>query len=227
MPLILHYHPLSSFCMKVVIALYETGVPFEGRIVNLGDETSSALRTLWPFAKIPVLEDTDRSLVLPETSIMIEHIDLIGKPPHRLIPADADQALQVRLWDRIFDLYVNAHMQKIVTDRFRPAGRNDPQGVEDATKALGIAYGIIEKQVRDEQWVCGNTFTMADCAAAPALFYANTIVPLAGQHPKTHAYLERLLQWTSVARTIGDAKPFFKFYPLRERLPEHLRPANS
>ena len=226
MSLILHYHPLSSFCMKVMIALYERESSFEGRIVNLGDAESSArLLACWPLAKIPVLEDTDRGLVLPETSIIIEHVDRVSPGPARLIPADPGRALQVRLWDRVFDLYVNVHMGKIVTDRFRPEGCSDPQGVEDAMTAIGNAYNVIEHQLRDEGWIAGDTFTMADCAAAPALFYANTIIPLSAKHPKSHTYLERLLQRPSVARVIDDARPFFKFYPLKERLPEQYRTA--
>jgi glutathione S-transferase len=222
MSLTLQFHPLSSFCHKVLIALYENGTPFTPQIVDLGDaEQRAAFYALWPVGKFPVLEDSARGEVVPESSIIIEYLDQHYPGRTRFIPADVEQARAVRLRDRFFDLHIHLHMQKIVGDRLRPAGAKDPHGVADARTRMAAALGIIEKEMarRDvikQSWAAGESFTLADCAAAPALFYADKVAPFAGAYPNLVAYLDRLKQRPSYARTLQEAEPYFKFFPKEE-----------
>lgn len=213
MALELHLHPLSSYCWKVLIALYELGTPFKPVTVNLGDaaEREAYLR-LSPFGKIPALRDTGRGVALFETSIIIEHLDRHYPGAARLIPEDVDQALEVRLWDRIFDFYVMNAFQPIVNDRLRPADQRDPLSVEMARGNLRHAYAVLEEKLAGRTWAVGQAFSMADCAAAPALFYAALAEPL-NDFPVTAAYRQRLLDRPSVARAVNEAKPFFHMFP--------------
>ena len=214
MSLTLYYHPLASFCWKVLIALYESGTPFEPHLVDLGDETASAaFRRMWPIGKMPVLRDGVRERTVAESSIIIEYLAQHHPGAGQLLPADPEQALQVRFLDRFYDLYVQEPMQKIVTDRLRPAGSNDPHGVELARRQLLTAYGIIERDMATRQWASGGQFTMADCAAAPALFYANKVVPCAEGHGNVAAYLTRLMERPSFARVVAEAQPYLALFP--------------
>jgi glutathione S-transferase len=195
MPLTLHFHPLSSFCHKVLIALYENDTPFTPNIVNLQEERErEALRKLWPVGKFPVLRDGARGETVAESSIIIEYLDQHYPGKTRFIPADPEQARAVRMSDRFFDLHIHMHMQKIVGDRLRPTGAKDPHGVEDARTRMATALGVVEKEMASRTWAAGESFTMADCAAGPALFYADKVAPFAGTHPNLIAYLERLKQ---------------------------------
>jgi glutathione S-transferase len=213
MTLKLHFHPLASFCWKVLIALYENDTPFEPHIVDLGDAASRADFTkLWPIAKMPLLRDDARDATIPESSIIIEYLTQHYPGRTRLIPAGADLARQTRLRDRFFDLYVHEPMQKIVTDRLRPAGKNDPHGVEQAKTLLATAYGMIDQEMEAKTWAMGDAFSMADCAAAPALFYANKVQPF-GAHKHVASYFDRLMQRPSFARTVEEAKPYFALFP--------------
>lgn len=217
MSLVLHYHPLSSYCWKVQIGLYELGAPFEARVVNLGDpQLRAAFEALWPTAKIPLLEDGGR--VVPETSVQLEYLD--QRFGGGLLPADADERLEARVWDRVFDNYVMTPMQKVVADRLRADGAKDPQGVAEARALLQMAYGMIEARFADGSriWAAGEGFGLADCAAAPSLFYAHMLEPF-GERPALAAYLERLLARPSVARVLDEARPVFQYFPYRERLP--------
>ncbi|UJR84758.1 glutathione S-transferase family protein [Sandaracinus amylolyticus] len=221
---ILYYHPLAAFCHKVLIALYESGVDFEPRYVDLADPESSAeMITLWPVGKFPVLRDGER--VVPETTIIIEHLALHHRAARSLVPSDPDVALDARLWDRFFDLYVSAPMQKIVLDRLRPSDGRDPIGVEDAKAMLRTAYDLLERRMASRTWAAGDTFGIADCAAAPALFYAEIAVPFTGTHPRAAAYLERLLERPSFARVLREAKPYLVHFPLRDQIPARLMAA--
>ena len=212
MGLTLHYHPLASFCWKVLIALYENEVAFAPNIVDLGDpESRAAFAALWPIAKMPVLEDGGR--VIPETSVIIEYLDRHHRGPMRLIPDDPDRARDMRLLDRFYDNYVQAPMQKIVTDRIRPAGQHDPFGVGEARALLATACAMVDRDMAGQDWALGDDFTMADCAAAPALFYANEVMPLGSAYPHTLAYLERLRARPSVARVLAEAEPWFRYFP--------------
>lgn len=218
MPLTLYYHPLSSFCMKVLIALYENGTPFTPHLVDLMDESGAAnFRKIWPIGKFPVLRDDARKETIPESSIIIEYLDRHYPGAARLIPADAGRALHVRLQDRFYDLYVMEPMQKIVGDRLRPADKRDPLGVAQAMGRLAGVYDMIERDMIEQgmatrAWAAGEDFSMADCAAAPALFYASKVQPLA-RHTHTAAYLDRLMRRPSFARVLKEAGPYFKFFP--------------
>ncbi|WSH63045.1 glutathione S-transferase family protein [Rhizobium ruizarguesonis] len=226
MSLVLYGHPLASFCHKVLIALYENGTPFEDRIVDLSSEELRAdLFRFWPIGKMPLLRDEARDSTIPETSIIIEYLEQYYPGPIRLLPLEIDRALQVRLWDRFFDLYVQTPMQTLVSNHMRPEGTADEREVEAAKATLATAYSMIEKQLADKQWISGDGFTMADCAAAPALFYAETLIPFSQEQPNLRAYYDRLLARPSIARVLEEARPYFKFYPYKERLPARFRDA--
>jgi len=214
MSLTLHFHPLSSFCHKVLIALYENDTPFTPNIVNLQNEAErNALLKLWPIGKFPVLEDHARDWSVPESSIIIEYLDQYFPGPTRFIPTDAELARQMRFRDRFFDFHIHLHMQKIVGDRLRPADRKDPHGVEDARTRMRVALDMVEQAMAAKTWANGESFTMADCAAGPALFYADKVMPFASTHPNTTAYLKRLMERPSYARTLKEAEPYFQFFP--------------
>jgi glutathione S-transferase len=214
MPLTLYYHPFSSFCQKVLIALYENGTLFESRVIDLGDAESRAeLELVWPLAKFPVLRDEAAGMTVPESGLIIEYLAERHPGPAALVPYDADAALRARLWDRFFDNYVQLPMQKAMLDRFRPEGRNDPHGVEEAKALLAKAYAMAEAELGDGGWMTGEAFTIADCAAAPALFYANLVLPFAG-HPRLAAYFSRLMARPSFRRAVDEARPYRQFLPI-------------
>jgi glutathione S-transferase len=204
----LYYHPLSSFCHKALVGLYELDVPFEPVVVNLGDpESRAAFLAIWPMGRFPVLVDGDE--VVPESTVLLEHAD-----DGRLIPAD--RALRVRALDRFFDLHIHTPMQALISDIRRPPDDRDPLAVAAAHRQLDTAYQVVESTIGDA-WAAGDRFTLADCAAAPALFYANLAHPVPG--PRTLAYLRRLMDRPSVARVIREAGPYFRYYPLVDRIP--------
>ena len=214
MTLTLHYHPLSSFCHKALIALYESGTPFERQRVDLFDPESFARhQRLWPIAKMPVLRDEARGQTVPEATIVIEYLEQYYPGASPLIPLDRDAAREARLRDRFYDLYVNEPVGKIVTDKLRPAGKNDELGVERARALLVTAYGMIEAEMAERTYALGKVFTLADCAAAPALYYANRVQPFGAARPHTSAYLERLTARPSYARVLAEAEPYFKMFP--------------
>jgi glutathione S-transferase len=214
MSLIYHYHPLSSFCWKPLIALYENGIAFTPRIVDLGNaESRAAFAALWPMAKMPVLQDDAHDAVIPETSIIIDYLDRHHRGPIRFVPEDPDRAREVRLWDRIYDLYVQGPMQRIVFDRLRPDGQKDAFGVAEARASLATALGMVERYVTDRRWATGDDFTLADCAAAPALFYADKVMPMIGIWPNALALLDRLKARPSFARVLEEAEPYSHFFP--------------
>lgn len=218
MALTLHYHPLSSYCWKLLIALYENGAPFDAHVVNLGDPAARAAYTaLWPTAKIPLLVDGDR--VVPETSIQIEYLDHHHPGAQRLLPEGFEAQLEVRLWDRVFDLHVMTPMQRFIAQQLRPQDQRDAAAQAAAVNELGLAYDLLESRLGDRTWAAGGAFSMADCAAAPALFYAAIVRPFSAEHVKLSAYFERLLARPSVWRCIVEARPVFQYYPLRHALP--------
>jgi glutathione S-transferase len=217
MSLTLHFHPLSSFCQKVLIALYENDTPFTAHLVDLSDEVArAAFVALWPIGKFPVLVDAARGRTVPESSIIIEYLDRHYPGRTRFVPANGDN--ETRLRDRVFDLYVNDPMQKIVTDRLRPADTKDPLGVAQARQRLDAVYAMLDadmaKQTSSKQaWATGGDFGLADCAAAPALFYAERVHPFTSTHRHLAAYYERLLARPSIARVVAEAKPYFHLFP--------------
>lgn len=223
MALTLYFHPLASFCHKVLIALYETGTPFTPEVVDLGDKDASAeFFKLWPVGKIPVLRDSSRNRTIPETTIMIEYVEQHYPGALRLLPQDAERCLEARLWDRFFDGYVHVPMQKIVGDRLRSETERDPRGVADARASLTTAYDMLEQRMATLTWAIGDAFSIADCAAAPALFYAGIVAPFAQTHPNVSAYFERLLARPSFKRVLNDARPYFKFFPYKEDMPKRF-----
>ena len=220
MALTLYYHPLASFCHKVLMALYENETAFTAETVNLGDKEASArFFALWPIGKIPVLRDDESDRTIPETTIIIEYLDSHYPGAYRLLPVNEDQRLEARLWDRIFDLYIQGPMQKIVADHRRPDGEHDLRGVAEARATLKTAYDMLERQVSTHTWAIGESLTIADCAAAPALFYAGIVAPFSGTHPKTAAYFDRLAERPSFQRLIAEARPYFHFFPFRDSIP--------
>lgn len=214
MSLTFYFHPLSSYCHKALIALYENETPFKPRIVDLGDQADrAAFAKVWPLCKFPVLRDDAKAQTVPESSIIIEYLAQHYPGRTSLVPADADLALQTRLTDRFYDLDVHTHMQKIIGDRLRPANAKDPHGVEDARTRLRTAYDMIEKDMVGKTWSVGEAFSMADCSASPALFYANMVVPFVETHPNMAAYFERLKARPSYARVLKEAEPYFHLVP--------------
>jgi glutathione S-transferase len=214
MSLTLHFHPLASFCWKALIGLYEVEVPFEPHLVDLSDaDARAAFARLWPIAKFPVLRDHPRGRTVPESTIILEYVDRVYPGARRLIPADPDRALECRLRDRVYDSYVHLSLQKIVADRLRPEGQRDPLGVAQARAQLETAYALVDEQARSGPWSLGAEFTLADCSAMPALFYADKVAPLAGRWVNAAAYLERLKARPSVARVLREAEPYFKLFP--------------
>lgn len=212
MSLVLHAHPLASYCWKALIALYENETPFEFRLVDFGDpESAAAFAAIWPLKKMPVLEDRDRVLV--ESSIIIEYLDRNHPGPARLIPGDPDAALEARMLDRIFDHYVMTPMQKIVLDRIRPADGRDPHGVADARATLDTAYRWLDQALAGRPWAAGEAFGLADCAAAPSLFYADRVQPLGKSVPVLAGYLARLKARPSFARVLAEAEPYQHLFP--------------
>ncbi|QQQ02224.1 glutathione S-transferase family protein [Lysobacter enzymogenes] len=219
MSLHLYSHPLASFCHKVLIALYENDTPFQAHLVDLADPAGKAdFLERWPVGKMPVLRDEARGRTVPETSIIVEYLQQHYPGPRALLPADADARLDVRLWDRFFDLYVQAPMQKIVADFMLKKKDQDDLGVSQARRTLQTAYDMIERQLADD-WICGADFTLADCAAAPALFYAEIVEPFHRHHPRLMAYLTRLMARPSYERVLFEARPYFHLYPFHELLP--------
>ncbi|HEX3406014.1 MAG TPA: glutathione S-transferase family protein [Caulobacteraceae bacterium] len=214
MSLTLHYHPLSSYSWKALIPLYENGTPFERVIVNYGEPVSrDAHFALWPMGKIPVLHDAARGETVPEASVIIDYLDRRYPGPLRFTPADPDQAWRTRLWDRFFDLHVQSHVQKIVGDRIRPAGQQDPYGVADARAQLAAALACLEGEAAKRAWFSGDAFGLADCAAAPAIYYADRVQPLTAAHAATRGYLDRLMARPSFDRTLKEAEPYFAMFP--------------
>jgi glutathione S-transferase len=219
MSLTLYLHPLSSFCHKALIALYENATPFTPHNVDLSNpEQNAAFKEIWPVGKFPVLRDDAAGRVIPESTSIIEYLARYFPGPSKLIPGDAESALEVRAQDRFFDLNVHLMMQKIIGDRIRPADSKDPYGVTYARDKLRTALAIVDKDMAEKTWAAGETFTMADCAAAPTLFYTDMVVmPLAADFPNAAAYLDRLKQRPSYARALEEAKPYLHMVP-REKM---------
>lgn len=211
MTLTLYAHPFSSYCQKVLTALYENDLPFEYRMLD-NEATHAELASLWPIRRFPVLVDGERTVI--ETTIIIEHLGLFHPGPVALVPADPRMALDARTMDRFFDLYVMTPMQKIVLDRLRPETDRDPYGVAEARRMLDTAYAWLDRAMAGREWAAGQAFSMADCAAAPSLFYADWAHPIGAEHAHVRAYRERLLARPSFARAVDEARPYRPFFPL-------------
>jgi glutathione S-transferase len=214
MALTLYFHPLSSYCQKVLMALYENATPFTPQQIELREPDSRAkLAAVWPICKFPVLTDGDWTV--PESSIIIEYLQRHHPGPVKFLPDDPDLARRTRMFDRFYDLHVNDHMAKIVSDRWRPEGKNDPFGVEQAKEKLKTALGMVEEDMAKKTWAMGEEFSLADCAAAPALFYTNMVMEFRGSHPNAARYLGRLTARPSYARVLKEAEPYFELMKKR------------
>lgn len=213
MALTLYAHPFSSYCQKALIALWENDTPFEYRIVGEEPGVAEAHRALWPFGKFPTLVDDGRTVA--ETSIIIEHLGLYHPGPVTLIPADPKVALEVRFLDRMFDIYVMSAMQKPVAEALRPEGPRREEALAEASEALETAYAWLEAHLAGRTWAAGEDFTLADCAAAPSLFYADWVHPIDDDRfPTLRAYRSRLLARPSFARAVEEARPYRAYFPL-------------
>lgn len=213
MSLILFGHPFSSYTQKVLIALYENETPFEFRMIAPDQPDNSAeWARRWPLRKFPLL--VDGASQLAETSIIIEYLALTHPGPTRLLPEDALEALPVRFMDRFFDLHVMNVMQMAVDGALGFNGVSAAPGLKAAQDKLYPAYHWLERELDGREWAVGDAFTMADCAAAPALFYADWVRPIGDEHPILHSYRNRLLAHPSVARAVNEARPFRHLFPL-------------
>jgi glutathione S-transferase len=210
---ILYAHPFASYCWKVLVALYENHTPFTYRSLGPEDpDAATQLEALWPLRKFPVLVDDGRPVI--ESSIIIEYLTLRYPGAVRLIPAEPEAALEARFLDRFFDNYIMTPMSKIVTNQLRPQDQRDAYGVEEARAALETAYRWLDGALAERTWATGANFTLADCAAAPALFYADWAHPIAETFFGVRSYRSRLLARPSVARVVEEARPFRQFFPL-------------
>jgi glutathione S-transferase len=213
MSLQLFGHPFSSYTMKALIALYENETPFDFRMLDPDHPANGEeLARRWPIAKFPLLVDGGTTVF--ETSAIIEHLAAFHPGLVKLIPPDAKAAVPVRMLDRVFDLHVMSPMQAIVSDALRPKEARDPYGVTQARAALYTIYGWLDHTLGGRQWATGDAFTLADAAAAPALFYADWAHPIGEDRPTLKAYRARLLARPSFARCIDEARPYRPFFPL-------------
>lgn len=207
----LYLHPFSSYCQKVLVALYENGTPFEHRHLEEGDNAAE-LAALWPIKRFPVLVENGRSVL--EASCIIEYLQLHHPGPVRLIPDDPDAALEVRMLDRFFDQYVSTPQQKFVYDALRPQDSRDPHGVGEAAAMLDKAYAWLDARMEGRSWAVGEAFSLADCAAAPFLFYADWTHPIGDHLSHVRAYRTRLLARPSFQRAVDEARPYRHYFPL-------------
>lgn len=209
----LYAHPFSSYSQKVLIALYENGTPFEWRLLaHDNPKLLAEFAELWPLKRFPLLVDAGRTVV--EATTIIEYLGLSHPGPVTLLPSDARAALKVRSMDRFFDNYISTPQQKIVFDSMRPEAERDPPGVVDARAALEVAYAWLDKAMANRQWATGDDFTMADCAAAPFLFYADWTHRIDASFANVIAYRQRLLARPSFARAVDEARPYRSYFPL-------------
>jgi glutathione S-transferase len=213
MTLRLYSHPYSGYGQKAATALYELGLPFDLRLIQHDDETVMAeFRTVSPFAKMPALVDTNGDRTLFESSIVIEYLDRLAGGG-RLIPIDPEAALETRFIDRIIDTYVGGPMNRIVLNKFRPEGQTDDYGAAQDMEVVATVWDLLETRLADGRiWGAGESFTLADCAAAPILTYARRLVPF-GDRPRLKAWHGRLLARPSFVRALEDAAPFGDLMP--------------
>lgn len=206
----LYAQPFSSYCQKSLIALYENDTPFAFRLLE-GEGAFAELTALWPIRKFPVLRDGDRTVV--EAAAIIEHLAVHHPGPVRMIPDDPAAAVEVRMMDRVFDHYVSTPQQKLVAEALRPEGDRDPYGVAEAKRMLDTAYAWLDERMAGREWATEHGFSLADCAAAPALFYAWSH-PIEDRCATLKAYRARLLARPSMARAVDEARPYRAYFPL-------------
>ena len=206
-------HPFSSYTWKAEIAFYEKDIAFDLRMVDPGHpENGIELSRRSAVGKFPLLVDGDAAVF--EATAIIEYLEAAHPGPVKLVPVDAEAAVEVRMMDRVFDNYVMNVMTVIVGDAMRPVQHRDPYGVERAHANLDKIYAWLEGELGGRDWACGADFTLADCAAAPSLFYADWVHPIPDQHATLKAYRARLLARPSVARCVEEARPYRAYFPL-------------
>ena len=211
MALQLFAHPFSSYCQKVLVALYENEQPFEYRSLE-GPAAMAELKVRWPFARFPLLVDDGHTVV--ESTIIIEHLMLKHGGRTRWLPEDPVEALEVRFLDRFFDNDVMTAMQKPVFAAIKQDAARRDEALVEAARALDLAYGWLEQRLAGRHWAAGDSLSLADCAAAPSLFYADWVHPIAAQFPTLRAYRSRLLTWPAFARAVDEARPYRAYFPL-------------
>jgi glutathione S-transferase len=217
MALTLYSHPLASFCWKPLIALYENATPFTAILVDLGNEQSrNDFKKVAPMGEFPVLIDEAKKRTIPQSTAIIEYLHLYYRGKTALLSDEADTSLEIRRWDSFYDGYVQVSMQKIVADAMRQMADKDRLGVEEARDTLRSAYDVLEVHLKDKSWMIGAQFTLADCSAAPALFYADKVRSFSKTHKRLADYLERLKQRSSFARVLKEAEPYFYMFPYKE-----------
>jgi glutathione S-transferase len=208
----LYAHPFSSYCQKVLTALYENATPFAYRAFGPDDPAAGEeWAALWPLKRMPVLVDRGRTIL--ESTVIIEYLDLNYPGPVKLIPADPYTALEARMMDRIFDNYVMTPMQKIVLDHLRPPESRDAYGVNQAREMLDTIYRWLDGKLADREWAAGDAFSLADCAAAPSLFYADWVHEIGARFPALKTYRAKLLARPSFARCVDEARPYRQNFP--------------
>jgi glutathione S-transferase len=213
MPLKLYAHPFSSYCQKALVAIYENGTPFEWKMLSPEQpEVYAEFADLWPLRRFPILVDGKRTIT--EASTIIEYLDLYYPGPAPMLPEDRKAALEVRAMDRFFDNYISTPQQRIVFDVLRPGGQRDPCGVTDCRQMLDTAYAWLDKTMAGREWAAGERFSLADCGAAPFLFYADWTHPIPDAFTHVHAYRRRLLARPSFARAVDEARPYRPLFPL-------------
>ncbi|WP_426131254.1 glutathione S-transferase family protein [Pararhizobium sp. PWRC1-1] len=206
-------HPFSSYCQKVLVAIYENGTAFEYRMLSPEEAgTVEEWEAIWPIKRFPVLKDGENAVM--EATIIIEYLMLNYPGSVRLIPDDPQAALRTRMMDRFFDNYVMTPMQKVVFNQIRPETERDPYGVTEAKAMLDDAYGWLDGVVAKTEWAAGETFSLADCAACPSLFYADWVHPIPEAFANVRAYRARLLARPSFARAVDEGRPYRSFFPL-------------
>lgn len=203
-------HPFSSYCQKVLIALYENDIPFTWRMME-DDGVGAELARIWPIAKFPVLREGTR--VVPEATMIIEYLEVHHRGQVTLIPDDPDAAILVRTMDRFFDNYIGGPQQKMVFDALRDPAARDPHGVEQAKAQFETAYRWLDGHMAGREWAAGD-FSLADCAAGPQLFYADWTWPIPEDCANVHAYRRRLMARPGFARAIDEARPYRPYFPL-------------
>ena len=207
----LYAHPFSSYCQKVLVALYENDTPFDYRDLEDAANTDDLAR-LWPMKRFPVLLDGERTVL--EATCIIEHLQLHHPGRLALVPADPDAALETRMLDRFFDNYVSTPQQKVVFDAIRPEADRDPYGVREAKAMLDTSYAWLDAHMAGRTWATGDAFTLADCAAAPFLFYADWTHGIDARFANVRAYRKRLLARPSFKRCVDEARPYRSYFPL-------------
>ncbi|MEO6185550.1 MAG: glutathione S-transferase family protein [Steroidobacteraceae bacterium] len=206
----LYAHPFSSYSQKVLIALYENATAFEYR--GLEEPGAGAeLAALWPLKRFPVLVDRGRTIL--ETTTIIEYLQIHHAGPVRLIP-DGDAGIEARMLDRVFDNYVMTPMQKVVLNQLRPEADRDAYGVNEARGFLDRIYAWLDVHFAGRTWAAGESFSLADCAAAPSQLYADWAQPIPDVHTHLRAYRARVLARPSVARAVDEARPYRSYFPL-------------